>query len=531
MIIQELNGKYHFITESLYRELSKHKIICENNELCLIKEALSGNEWIYTLLKNNHNIDLEDKRYKKIKDKVDNYINTELEKAQSQDDINQIVNTVANQLNNQSQQQTTQQPEQNNQSQHQDTNQNNINQDNTQQPEQNNQDDENVKTISDKPSEEIIQKSNDFINKNIKIYINQIRKYGMDKDVLDFINKSTQSKYNSLINVPAEILFNVVSNYKPLRQKLLTDRFKAALNNYNIPENMKKDILKYYEDEEKNHQDWDALFPKIMSQNKNQTIFDFPIAQYYIQKYNTNMAAKIYKVLGEYIHNELNPQGFLNHVLTKFGDTKNIAEYYGITADDTPEEISKHLENLFGADIVNMIMKRNSNILNDVSVYDKDIDKDKAEELLKLVMSNDMMQSAEISNIKNYVDRALKEAGLIPFIDYIITMRDSHVTKDVSGNPEQELLKINLFNDYSVSAIINKIQKYKEFNSEWEIGYQSKTNNAIYDSVYYVPVTNKETGLSGIITFVSGFALLNIIQKGYREGYQKGRNFKGFFNG
>jgi len=519
MFVKTLNGKYHLINESFYNDLAKNVIICENNEMCLYEEV----DWKKVENEQFYPVVLQD--IKKLGVDITKINNETLKKliatiidnigdSYTIDTTKQYLEKsgLLNNQNNQTQQNQAQEELQNNQ-------------EDNKLPE-----DPNVETTSEEQSEEMNKKGQEFINKNIRIYVNQIRKYGMEKEVLDFINKSTQSKYTSLLQVPVDILLNVVSNYKPIREKLLTDRFKASLNNYNIPDNMKQDILKYYQDEEKNNQDWSTLFPKIMNHNSNQTIFDFPIAEYYITKYNTNMAAKIYDFLGEYIYNEIHPSSTMKQLFGGDEDVKAFADRLGITENDSKEEISKKIERLFGSDIVQIIMNYNKNALDGVSIYDDEIDEKHAKELLKIFGSKQIIQQADVSEAVYYIKLALNDAGLFPFIDYIIKQYEPNIsgTKDVQ-NSNQLIAKINLFTDYNVSAIINNLTKNKEFSSKWEIGYQTRTNNAIYDNVYNVPLTNKASGLTGNVLFVSGFALLNIFKKNFKKGYQYGKGFKGFF--
>lgn len=547
ILIKKNSGSYHLVNNALYEALMSKDILIENGDVINTKSTLmevdtSFNELIKGLLKqNNYRIDtLKEKEQQPI-------IDTILELIGDDFSTTNIKNAVQTFIDNEENKKSTNvQQKQNNT----DAQQNN-NQSNTQSVNNEPKDDANNKTDTQK-EETTNPELEKYNNLKDKEFINIMKEYNYLDDIIQLANKGEGQQYTAE-TIPQHILYKYAENYKPYRNRLLTIRFINQLKNINIPDNIKDDLINLYKQNERTSGSIRNILssPKLKEkfEHKYQSAYDFPIADYYIEKYNKQKSYQILNRMADEVINYVdsstgykaklkraNSNEYIN--LKNFVDNTEKKIDYNNT---DKKELKKQIYNLLKQDIKGdkiVDVVNNYNVLNNTNIdpYDENVKIFEIYNSDSLVMIN--LKDEVIGRIKSL----LKMLGMIPVIDYMVVSQPFTLTDIIEDNnseiPQKPVARIQLFSNYSISKIIGQVTNDEELKEKWQISVPIKKLSVVYDDFYNLDFKLKEEyykeyhikssqTLSFKISFIKGFFWLEVIEQGFNKGKQKARQWKG----
>lgn len=516
VVIKKYNGNYHIINHNLFCALQKNSILCENKDLDILNEAdtsIGASDFIKSLLKQN-GYDIEQIKDKRVQNFKINTIINSLNDDYSQENIKNVIKKFIDdenksqsnnlQLNNQHSSEVAPQT----------TSQQKVdyqNEDNTSNN-QNNQDVQDIKTNKNMYK---------LVDMKHKALLSLMKKTNMLDKIIALANKNEKQNYTEE-NIPLNILYYYAEQYTPFRNKLLTTRFRNQLKDYNLPPSVKNDIINLYKTDEKKKSSIRNILssPKLKEKNQFQSAYDFPIADYYINKYNNIKSKDVFNRIATIIFNVNNQKTNVDHNLQD--NVESICNKLNIKQSDSIQTIKHKLLNNYSKDIFTYLINYNQNTkqsfnLNDLSDTD----------LLNMIQENRFMIVSEIDTLINEINMQLRNIGLFPYIDYIMSKSNYTISSLESDTPT--IAKVNIFSSYSISQILNKITTDENIKAKWKTTIPSRNISAIYDDYYNIIFINREQPeISFQISFISGFVWLKIIKKNFEKGKQAGRNWKGF---
>lgn len=514
-LIKKYNGGYHYINENVFKLLQQKAAIFENNELDILEEDSAGaefNDYIKSLLKQN-GYDIEKIKDKKVQNEKLTQIFNDLNNDYNVENIKSVINQFIENEKNQQTQATVQMTKQ----------QEEPSTDNIQQTTSS------ETKVSDKKSETTNKKQTGKLNPTMtqyitdknQAYIKLMKKFNMFDDIIALANEKEKSNYTEE-TIPSDILYKYASLYQPFRNKLLTTRFRNVLKNVNLPIEMKNEMVKLYkQDEKKPNSIRNILTAYAKKGNTTVSAFDFPIVDYYCDKYNKLLSNDVYSRLANLIHEYLNGDKKVND---EFKDKLDkIITDCGIKPKYQPTTIVKKLKEKYSTNITDYLMDYNKNIDSLKSINNLS-----DEELIDMFQGDRFLIYQNIQGLFDRIINLMKLMGLYRYIDYIFNQSKASLSELESGSVPQ-IGKIHLLTEYNSSSILTKIVNDPEIKESWKMSVPAKNISSIYDDFYNIVFSNQDETISFRISFINGFPWLEIFKKNFEKGKQIGRNWKGFF--
>lgn len=549
ILIKKNSGSYHIINKALYETLMSKDVLIENgdyidNKNFLIEADTSFNELIKSMLRqNNYRIDtLKEKDQQPI-------INSILELIGDDISTTNIKNAVKTFIDNEKAKQEAKPKIEPSNLLNKNTQTNNTKTD----IEEPNKSEENS-TSQEKNNDtfKINPELQKFNNIKDESYKQIMKEYGYLDDIIKLANKGEGQQYTAE-TIPQNVLYKYAENYKPYRNRLLTTRFINQLKNLNVPDHIKNDLIDLYKENEKTRGSIRNILssPQIKQrfESKYQSAYDFPIGDYYINKYNKNksrqilnrMANEVIKFADEKTgyRKELKKNNYNAYINLKnfILKTKNNINYDNSNKKELKKEIIEKLKTDFnGNNIIDIV--NNYNVLNNTNIdpYDDNAN------LFDIYNSDSLIFIKLKDEVLNRIQSLLKMLGMLPWIDYVITPQPFSLTDIIEDKtnplPQNSVVRIQVFSDYSMSKIIGQITNDDELKEKWKISVPTKKLSVIYDDYYHLEFklrddyyeeynidSSKQFAFK--ISFIKGFYWLEVIDKGFNKGKQKARQWKG----
>lgn len=519
MLIKTRDGKTHQINETLFRELENRFLIVEGDDIRLFEDnKVNANDMIVAMLKQN-GYDISQIKDKRQRDFILQQLNAKV--AENPQNIKQIVadfaanpDSLTNPQNQETQNNQEQQPETNNQEQN---NQQNQEQGQEENPEQTN--DENNQDNSE--NKEPTQQQQVEIDKNTKAMLAIVQNSKYINEILKLANKGQQEP-KDVYDIDPTLLINTAVKYTPFIKELLSERLDKGLERVNLSNNAKAEIKNIFNSDCNKQSAIPNIISKnaVTSHNPNMNVFQFPVAKYYVSKYNKAISKEcVNKLVEGLIENNKGNGLFSSKSLG------NLAKNIGLDKKETnPNNIKGLINKKYPDDFILYVIQHN-NKLNTVD----DLKNADAEEIAEIFMSDELAGVDIINAAVTVLKSAMNDNGFLPFIDYIINV--NYDVKNSSDDDNNYAIKVNLFNDYGASSISQQMRDICQADDlpYTTASYKVKVS-AFYQDVTNVEFKSTENNEHCYIRFVKGFAWLERIKKSFNKGAQAGRNVKGMFS-
>lgn len=490
-ILIKKNNSYHLINETLYNDLRNKEIVCESSELSILNEAPSQQpvdffvsfipqeDRMLFATKDGKNYD--EQKLNKLNDYVINKLNS------GETDTNKVINDYINQLK----QQPTQQEEPQSEPQ-------------TQQP-----------TQQEEPEQNQNKTLEDYAEKLNNTYVNLMKKWNMLEDIIKLASKKDNQEYN-INNIPADKLLDIAQEYKPFRNKILTTRFKNELQNLNISNTAKKEIIKLYKDGEKKGNSLRNILGsnELKNHNDKQSIYNIPVSDYYIEKYTTLKTNEIYNELTNEIYNYINNEQYKKEVdknKDKSSGINSLISNIGIKPEHSKKTIKIALKHKYPYEALKNISLTKNNM--------------NSEDLSNIIQEDVSGAKSDVYVLIEDLKDTLRNVGLIKFVDYLLSVKNFAPTDLLNKTEETAsvVATIRLFSDFSPSSIIAELMLDDDVKKMWSVSAPRRRISAIYDKSQKIIFTsNSNKKIRFAFEFIQGFMIIDVIRNNYKKGQQIG---------
>ena len=511
-ILIKKNNSYHLVNETLYNELCKKELVCNNIELSILNEALSPqpDDFFMSFIPNEDRMlfaTKDGKSYDKDKlFKLNDYVSNELNNGKT--DVKSVISDYIENLKQEQQNALNQQQVQQSSQQQSNTNQQQSNNKNSQEKEVNTDNKEN-----DNQNKELAE----YAEKLNKTYVNLMKKWGMLEKINKKANQQDNKEY-TIETIPVDKLLVVASETSEFRNKLLTTRFKNELNNLNISDEAKREIIRLYKDGEKKGNGIRNLLnsDKVKNHNDQQTIYNIPITEYYVEKYLKIKSNEIYNHLAKQIYQYLNDENFRKQIAKdndKNAGIQSLIKEIGIKPEHSAKTIKIALKNRYSPESLrNLILSKGNRVIES--------------DIINNIQGNSGDIKNDIYGLIQDLKETMRNVGLIRFIDYIITVNNFTATDLLNKTEEtaKAVVRVRLFSDFNPSSIVAELMLDDDVKAKWKLEVPRKRISAIYDKsqrIIFSSIQNPEIKFA--IEIVQGFMILDVIRTNYKKGQQTGQ--------
>ena len=507
MFVKKSSGSLHYVNTALYQKLEENYFICENDNayLCEDNASVEGNEFIISQL-NQRKYDISKIKDKRIRNQIISVLSQKI--LDNPNNIKQIFDDfVANPdsiFDNQEQDTTDNQQSTQNQEEPTPDQKNGEETQQTEEPKE--------KEPISQGSEQQKQQVKQFATKMSNAYIDIIKKSGAKNEIIEDVNqKHPNENYFKLEEIPADELLESAKRNKRFVKFLLTTRLDNGVNSLNIPDAEKKTIKFMLEDDLKSKNEILRIVGWLNQKNgANYSIFDFPITDYYVKKYNKTISSKALDTLAKGIAE-------LNNGNWKFGDSelKEFVKENNLSDIKDEKSIYNKLKKNYSNDFLMYVLNN-----NDKNINPANIDNMNANDVATLLMGDKFTGNKIVKDVEMILRQAMFQATLIPFIDYLMYV-DYNKRK---GDTEEYAIKITMFNKFSSSQVLQKARDLiTEEGLPFKMDGLKPKISAFYSEISDTVFKDTETGDTCRVRFQKGFPILKVIAQNVKQGYQIGK--------